>query len=66
MHEGDSASGGSAPAPAGPPGDSLPPGDPAPGWAHGLLVYLVVAVLAAAAGVGATLAVRHPDRKSVV
>ena len=60
MHEGDSASGGSAPAPAGPPGDSLPPGDPAPGWAHGLLVYLVVAVLAAAAGVGATLAVRHP------
>ena len=30
-----------------------------PGWARGLLVYLVVAVLAAAAGVGTTLAVQH-------
>ncbi len=30
-----------------------------PRWGHGLLVYLVITVLAAAAGVGTTLAVRH-------
>jgi S1-C subfamily serine protease len=30
-----------------------------PGWARGLLIYLVVAALAAAAGVGSTLAVQH-------
>ena len=35
-----------------------------PQWAHGLLVYLVVAALAAAGGVGATLAVRHSGSSS--
>jgi S1-C subfamily serine protease len=78
MHEDDSASGEFASAPAGPPGDSLPPGDllttvgtprrrhraSVPQWAHGLLVYLVVAVLAAAGGVGTTLAVRHSGSAS--
>jgi S1-C subfamily serine protease len=93
MHEDDSASGGSASAPARPGSDSLPPDDdsqvlepgpalePGPtgtasagaswraGWrrfhlagprrAHGLLVYLVITVLAATAGVGTTLTVRH-------
>ncbi|MDQ2815020.1 MAG: S1C family serine protease [Actinomycetota bacterium] len=75
MHEDDSTSEESGPAPAGPPGDSLPPamastGSPAPPRPRlpsphrGLLVYLVVAILAAAAGVGTTLAVRHPGLSS--
>jgi S1-C subfamily serine protease len=46
MHEDDSAGGGSLIPPAGPS-------------ARGLLIYLVVAVLAATAGVGTTLAVQH-------
>ena len=46
MHEDDSAGGGSLIPPAGPS-------------ARGLLIYLMVAVLAAAAGVGTTLAVQH-------
>jgi S1-C subfamily serine protease len=56
MHEGDSVSGGPVPAPAGPPRRRYRPA--APRWARGLLVYLVVVVLAAAAGVGTTLTVR--------
>ena len=46
MHEDDSAGGGSL----------IPPAEPS---ARGLLIYLMVAVLAAAAGVGTTLAVQH-------
>jgi len=62
MHEDDSAGGGSLNPPSGPSDDIVPPGRPwtrAPYWAKGLLVHLVVAALAAAAGVGATLAVQH-------
>jgi len=62
MHEDDSAGGGSLNPPSGPSDDIVPPGRPwtrAPYWARGLLVHLVVAALAAAAGVGATLAVQH-------
>ena len=47
MHEDDGAGGGSLIPPAGPS-------------ARGLLIYLMVAVLAASAGVGTTLAVQHP------
>ena len=43
---------------AGPPDKTTAPAR-SPGWARGLLIYLVVAVLAAAAGVGTTLAVQH-------
>jgi S1-C subfamily serine protease len=68
MHEDDSADGGSqrpsddtAPL-AGLPGHLAPPGRPwahLPGWARGLLIYLVVAAVSATAGVGATLVVQH-------
>ena len=51
MHEDDSADGGSLTPPAGP--------SDRPGRARALLIYLVVAVLSAAAGVGTTLAVQH-------
>jgi S1-C subfamily serine protease len=53
MHEDDSADGGLTP-PAGPSDQSMPPGR-----ARALLIYLVVAVLSATAGVGTTLAVQH-------
>ena len=72
MHEDDSAGGESLISPAGPSGDAATPaGFPAhvapsawfrsrsPSWARALLIYLVVAALSAAAGVGATLAVQH-------
>src|SRR5260370_27611193 len=62
MPEGDSAGGGSLNPPAGPSADIVPPGRPrvrVPRWARGLLIHLVVAALAAAAGVGATLTVQH-------
>ena len=75
MHEDDSAGGESLISPAGPSDDatpdSTPPGSPgdvtasAPprarssSRARGLLIYLVVAAVAAAAGVGTTLAVQH-------
>src|SRR6266568_1897289 len=51
MHEDDSADGGSLTPPAGPSDQ--------PGRARALLIYLVVAVLSATAGVGTTLAVQH-------
>ncbi len=62
MHEDDSAGGGSLNPPAGPSDDIAPPGrlrTRAPGWARGWLIHLVVAALAAGAGVGATLTVQH-------
>ncbi len=52
MHEGDITSAESSPLSAG------PPADPRRG-ASGLLICLIVAILAASEGVGATLAVRH-------
>ena len=52
MHEGDITSAESSPLPAGPPADPRRGGS-------GLLICLVVAILAATAGVGTTLAVRH-------
>jgi S1-C subfamily serine protease len=54
MHKGDSASGGSTPPPAGPPDGSRP----AARRGRGLVIYLVVAMVAATAGVGTTIAVR--------
>ena len=57
MHQDDGTGGGCLIPPAGPSDDSTPPAGP--GWVRGLLVYLVVAVLSAMAGVGATLAVQH-------
>ena len=57
--------------PPGPSDDSTPPGPSgevtasarqrarSPNWARGLLIYLVVAAVAATAGVGTTLAVQH-------
>jgi S1-C subfamily serine protease len=74
MHEDDGASVGAAPSPAGPGrrrllGRAGPrwagprwagPRWAGPRWAREALTYLVVTVLAAAAGVGTTLAVRHP------
>jgi S1-C subfamily serine protease len=72
MHEDDGAGGESPIPPAGPSADSPPPAGPSgnvtasvrqrdrsPSWARGLLIYLVVAALAAAGGVGTTLAVQH-------
>jgi S1-C subfamily serine protease len=72
MHEDDSAGGESLISPAGPSDDSTPPAGPSgnltasarqrarsPSRARGLLIYLVVAVLSATAGVGTTLAVQH-------
>ena len=72
MHEDDSAGGESLIFPAGPSDDATPPaGLPgsvtasvrqrarSPSRASALLIYLVVAALAAAAGVGTTLAVQH-------
>ena len=75
MHEDDSAGGESLIFPAGPSDDSTPdsapPGSPghvtasvrqrarSPNRARGLLIYLVVAAVAAAAGAGTTLAVQH-------
>ena len=60
MHEGDSADGGSLTPPAGPSDHSLPPaGARPPGRARALLIYLVVTILSATAGVGTTLAVQH-------
>jgi S1-C subfamily serine protease len=62
MHEGDSAGGEALISPAGPSADATPPTRlraGLPSWARALLVYLVVAALAAAAGVGTTLAVQH-------
>jgi S1-C subfamily serine protease len=72
MHEDDSAGGEGLIPPAGPSDDAptstgfrgqvMPPAGlraHPPGWARGLLIYLVVAALAAAAGVGSTLAVQH-------
>ncbi len=63
---------GSLTPPAGPAGNVTPPAGPAgnvttsarerarsPSWARALLIYLVVTALAAAAGVGTTLAVQH-------
>jgi S1-C subfamily serine protease len=62
MHEDDSAGGESLISPAGPSDDATPPARlrarPA-SWARALLIYLVVAALAAAAGVVSTLAVQH-------
>src|SRR5580704_2449368 len=61
MHEDDSAGGESLISPAGPSDDATPPARlrarPA-SWTRALLVYLVVAALAAAAGVVSTLAVQ--------
>jgi S1-C subfamily serine protease len=54
MHQGDSASAGSAPPPDDPPDDSWP----AARRRRGLVIYLVVAMVAATAGVGTTIAVR--------
>ena len=72
MHEDDSASGESLTSPAGPSDDAAPPAGPSgngtacasrrarePSRARGLLIYLVVAAVAAAAGIGTTLAVQH-------
>jgi S1-C subfamily serine protease len=72
MHEDDSAGGESLISPAGPSDDAPPLADPpdnvtasarqrarSPSGARGLLTYLVVAALAAAAGVGTTLTVQH-------
>ncbi len=72
MHEDDSASGESLISPAGPSDDAAPPAGPSghgtacasqrvrsPSRARGLLIYLVLAAVAAAAGVGTTLAVQH-------
>ena len=60
MHEDDSAGGGSLTPPAGPSGQSVPPARAhSPGPARALLIYLAVAVLSAAAGVGTTLTVQH-------
>ena len=59
MHENDSAGGESPTFPAGPSADAPPPGARSPSWAGALLIYLVVAALAATAGVGSTLAVQH-------
>ena len=60
MHEDDSAGAGSLTPPAGPSGQSLPPARAhPPGPARALLIYLAVAVLSAAAGVGTTLTVQH-------
>ena len=71
MHEDDSAGGESLISSPGPSDDSTPPGPSgdvtafarqrarSPSRARGLLIYLVVATVAAAAGVGTTLAVQH-------
>jgi S1-C subfamily serine protease len=70
MHEDDSAGGEALLSPAGPSADgptlprpqAKPPagsGARSPGRARALLIYLVVATLAAAAGVGSTLTVQH-------
>jgi S1-C subfamily serine protease len=74
MHEDDSAGGGAQTFPAGPSDAAAPPEEPpagttppapvrpwdrVPGRARRLLVYLVVTILSAAAGVGTTLAVQH-------
>jgi S1-C subfamily serine protease len=72
MHEDDSAGGESLISPAGPSADATPLADPpdnvtasarqwarSPSGIRGLLIYLVVAALAAAAGVGTTLTVQH-------
>ncbi len=60
MHEDDSADGGSLTLPAGPSGQSVPSaGARSPSRLRALLIYLVVAVLSATAGVGTTLAVQH-------
>ena len=60
MHEDDSAGGGSLTPPAGPSDRSIPPARAhSPGPARALLIYLAVAVLSAAAGVGTTLTVQH-------
>ena len=68
MYEGDSAGGESPASPAEPSADSALPAGPAEdsrlgarsgGWTRALLIYLVVAALAAAAGVGTTLTVQH-------
>ncbi len=59
MHEDDSAGGESLISPAGPSDDAPRPGARPPSWARALLIYLVVAALAAAAGVVSTLAVQH-------
>ena len=72
MHEDDSAGGEALLSPAGPSADgptptrsrrqakpSAGPGARSPGWPRALLIYLVVATLAAAAGVGSTLTVQH-------
>ena len=73
MHE-DARAGGISPSPlpgpaehatplTGQPADRTPPaGSPdarPPGWVRGLLIYLAVALLAATAGMGSTLAVQH-------
>ena len=72
MHEDDSAGGESLISPAGPSADATPLADPpgnvtasarqrarSPSGVRGLLIHLVVAALAAAAGVGTTLTVQH-------
>src|SRR5580704_8063301 len=62
MHEDDSAGGEPLISPAGPSDDATPParlGARSPSGARALLIYLVVATLAAAAGVVSTLAVQH-------
>src|ERR1700722_5546590 len=74
MHEGDSRDGGAQIRPAGPsdcpapaPGGGTGPSDcpaggagtGAPGWCRRGLIFLVVAALSAAAGVGATRVVQH-------
>ena len=60
MHEDDSAAGGSLIPPARPSDQSMPPARAhSPGPARALLIYLAVAVLSAAAGVGTTLTVQY-------
>jgi S1-C subfamily serine protease len=60
MHEDDSAAGGSPIPPAGPSDRSTPPARAhSPGPARALLIYLAVAVLSAAAGVGTTLTAQY-------
>ena len=73
MHEGDITNAESSPPPAEPPPPAGPPAEPPTGpplpagpaadpprGTKGLLICLVVAIVAAMAGVGTTLAVHHP------